>query len=235
MRKIHLRKKFRFIRFKSKKANIIIVILSILMFGIFYTFRFINKKVIPILLNYAEIETTRIATSIINRAVMEGNAVFNADELFIMTKDETNEIKSVDFNPAIVNKILVNLTENVQKNLLNIQNENEAVIYEIPIGVVYNNALLSNLGPKIPVRLNLVGDILSNIETKITNYGINNALIEIFVSLEVRNQVILPFTSKVVVIKTLIPVALKLTQGTVPKYYINGMSESTPILSIPIE
>jgi len=39
--------------------------------------------------------------------------------------------------------------------------------------------LLSNLGPKIPVKFDLVGEVIINIETKITNYGINNAMMEI--------------------------------------------------------
>ena len=81
----------------------------------------------------------------------------------------------------------------------------------------------------------LVGDTVSNIKTNIQNYGINNALVEVFVNLQVRVNVILPFISKKVVVDSDIPIALKLIQGTIPNYYSNGISQNSPSFSIPLE
>ena len=95
------------------------------------------------------------------------------------------------------------------------------------------NSFLSNLGPKIPVKINLVGNIISGVETKVTNYGINNAMIEVYVHLQVNIQVILPFLSDTVQVDTLVPIAMKLIQGSVPNYY--GGNLSSPLLSLPVE
>ena len=95
--------------------------------------------------------------------------------------------------------------------------------------------ILYYLGPKIPVRLNIVGDITSNIKTKVTNYGINNALVEVFINMQIDEQVILPFSSKKISITNDIPVAIKMIQGTVPNYYFNGLEQESPIVSLPIE
>ncbi len=105
----------------------------------------------------------------------------------------------------------------------------------MPSGIVTNNALLSNLGPKIPVKFELVGDVISNIDTKITNYGINNAMIEISVNVQLNEQIILPFISKRISYTTNIPIAIKLIQGTIPNYYFNGMNKSSPNVFIPVE
>ena len=177
------------------------------------------------------------------------------DDLFIITKSDSGEIKTIDFNPIIVNKILTLTTNTVQINLRYIEQGHidlldlpdnalidydreklkHGIIYEIPSGVIFNNVFLSNLGPKIPVKLSLVGDILSNVNTKVTNYGINNALIEVNVNLELTEQVILPFISKQVKVSIDIPVALKLIQGTVPNYYLNGINQNSSSLTLPVE
>lgn len=102
-------------------------------------------------------------------------------------------------------------------------------------GVISSNSLLSNLGPKIPVKFDLVGEVISNIETKITNYGINNAMMEISVNIELSEQVILTFVSKKIVYNVNIPIAIKLIQGTVPNYYFNGLSRNSPNVFIPME
>ncbi len=98
----------------------------------------------------------------------------------------------------------------------------KGIIYEIPSGLVFNNVIMTNIGPKIPVRLSLLGDVSTNFKTDVTNYGINNALIKLVITVEIKEQVILPFTSKQISVKTEVPLALKLMQGDIPHYYFNG-------------
>ena len=109
------------------------------------------------------------------------------------------------------------------------------IIFEIPSGLIFNNAFFNNLGPKIPVRLNLVGDVISEVRTNVTNYGINNALIEIKINLKLTEQVILPIATNKIEIDLSVPIALKIIQGTVPNYYLNGLSGSSSVVAIPIE
>ena len=242
-------------RLKINKGKLIILIFVLLIIAIYLSFKYINLKVNPILLDYAELEAKKIASIIINDAVGK-NVVENidVDDLFLMAKDTNGEIKSIDFNPITVNKLLTKTTNTVQINLKNIEKgnlesvnlDNEAlidydinklkqgIIYEIPTGVIFGNSFLANVGPKIPVKFSLVGDIISHVSTKITDYGINNALIEINIVLELSEQVILPFVTNKIKIETSIPVALKLIQGTVPEYYMNG-TQNSPSLAFPIE
>ena len=105
--------------------------------------------------------------------------------------------------------------------------------YKIPFTVIFKNKFLNNIGPKVPIKVKLIGGIINNFETKVTNYGINNALIEVILKVQVVEQVILPFTSKKIEVELNVPVALKLIQGNVPNYYFNGTDSNTK-LSIPI-
>lgn len=216
----------------------------------------LNNKLTPTLINYAEVEMKRFSGLIINKAI--SNYALNndnIDDLFIITKDNDGVIKTIDFNPIMVNKLLAKITEDIQINLKNIINGNvdsltdttnllssydesklkKGIIFEIPSGIVFKNALLSNLGPRIPVRLNLIGDVVSNINTKITNYGINNAMMEVNVNIELNEQVILPFVTKQITHTTQVPISIKLIQGIVPNYYFNGIDKNSPNLAIPME
>lgn len=243
---------------KNRKIKLINkIILIFLAIGIFVilSFKFINKKVSPILMEYAESSVKKITNLIINKAISKHTAEqLNIDELFIITKDNNGIIKTIDFNPTLVNKTLTIITNNIQLNLKyleegkidllelpdNVEVEfdeskiSKGIIYEIPTGVIFNNALLSNLGPKIPVKLSIIGDIVSTINTNITNYGINNALIEVNVVVEVEEMVILPISTKKIKVSTSIPVAIKLIQGTVPNYYFNGIEKNSPSISLPV-
>ena len=244
MRRIRLKKRIKF------KNSILIIILLII--SIFLAFKFINLKINPVLLDYANMEARKLASIIINDAINKNFKDINIDELFIITKEE-NEIKAIDFNPIIVNQVLTNTTTLIQTNLkyleqgkielLNLNTDalidyntdklRQGIIYEIPSGVIFGNSFLANIGPKIPVRFSLVGDIVSYVNTDVKDYGINNALIEVNIVLELSEQLILPFVTDKIIINTTIPVALKLIQGTVPNYYLNGLQNS-PAITLPI-
>lgn len=238
-------------KFRNKLIIIIIVIAFLVMTG----FRFLDQAVSPVLMTYAKEETYRLATIVINDAISRKVVdELTLDNLFLITTDSNGEIVSIDFNSIIVNKVLTTTTNVVTQNLryveegrideLNLpdsisidydeRKRNQGVFCEVPLGVVFHNSLLSNLGPRVPVKLHLVGSIISGIETKVTNYGINNALIEVYVHIQVSLQVILPFISERVNIETSVPVAIKLVRGNIPRYYANG-NLSSSLLSVPIE
>src|SRR5699024_11048971 len=72
----------------------------------------------------------------------------------------------------------------------------EGIVYFFPIGQVTNNALLGNLGPKIPIRFTALGSVESDMDMKVEQYPINNLAIEVIVKIEVHVQIIIPFGTK---------------------------------------
>lgn len=200
----------------------------------------------------AESETKKFATLVVNDAINKNVSKELSYQLFITTKDNNDNITSLEFNTVVVNKTLTIITNNVLLNLKAIEDGNieslklsdelvdtynrhnleKGIIYRIPTGVIFNNSLLNNLGPRIPVKLNFIGDIESNIKTKTTNYGINNALIEVYVVIKVDIEVLLPLISKKTSINTKVPIVIKSIQGKVPKFYSGDTNSS---FSIPID
>ncbi len=233
---------------KHKRRDIFIFSIFLLTVVLFLSFKIINEKVTPVLLNYAESKATKIATLLITQAV--NDKVFHTmdiEDIVYTSKGDNGIIKEVDVNPITVNKLLNMITNYVQEYIEKIENGDidslgvsdtifsdydihklkQGIIYEIPSGVIFNNSLLSNLGPKIPVRINLIGDVTSDIDAQISNYGINNVFLEVIVHVEVSMEVLLPFASKQASAQTNIPLVMKIIGGEVPNFYYPNLDTSS--------
>ena len=236
MRKIKLKKK------KNKNHNVIILLIIMIIITLFIVFNFIGKKLTPIIMNYAEKQAKKIAVLVIGNAIdNELGEKFKSDNLFITDGKETN------YNTYEINNILKEVSINVKEYLRKLEsgelgdiglsdNENinvnskklkKGIIYQVPSGFIFNNGILANLGPKIPVKLSLIGDITTDIVTDIKEYGINNAVIELGVKIIAEEQVILPFDTKQIQVETVVPISIKIINGTVPGYYFNPYTLSS--------
>ena len=238
MKKIYLKKR------KSKSKIKIILILLIIIATINQTLKCINKKISPKLIEYATLEIKKQSGLIITESIkLEDIEKLKIEDIYKITKNNNNEILTVDVNTIELNKIMKNTTVNIQKNLKkleqgiiddnNEENKNGTVL-KIPLGQIYNNFLLNNLGPKIPVKLKILGDIETKINTNIKNYGLNSALIELTLDITVKEKVILPISTQETKVEKNIPLTIKLIEGKIPTYYSNGINKSETF-SIPIE
>ncbi len=216
----------------------------------------ISNMLTPTLYDLADVKLNKYSTAIVNRAVSQVlEDKIDTSELFHIVRSESGEIQMLDFNPAIVNHALNVATTVVQNNIqimeegdleaigikdigLNeedIKNLKEGIVVALPIGRVLGITLLSNLGPKIPVRFHYIGDVNSNITTKLTQYGINNALMEIGIHLEMTAQVYLPLTTKVKVLNCDIPIVIKMIQGVTPDFYTSLPTTSSNSYHLPLD
>ena len=219
-------------KYKKKKISnyflFVIIIIIISLICAFFIIDYFNDKVNKVLLPIAESKTRKVVTAIINSACDE-NLISN--NLYVIEKDGNNEIKMISYNSYEVTKLINNVTFNIQNKIKDIEKGNidyyednvgveDCVIGVIPFGVIFDNSLLGNLGPKIKLRLNILGDVVSNIETEVKPYGINNAYIEVRIKLEVTARIILPFVNEKVVISNVIPISMNIVEGSVPDGYI---------------
>lgn len=232
---------------KNIKFNIFITIIIICFFVSIFVLNIFSNTVLPIFMDYTVSKMRNISTTLINNTISSELANLKSiDEMIIVTKGSDDEIQMIDFNSAIVNSVLTSVTDNLLSSLKKVETDtalfdsdshkySNGIVYEVPLGIVSNNIFLSNLGPKIPVKLNMIGDIFTNINTEIKEYGINNALVKISIDVSLNEKIIIPFISKTVNVSVSVPISLKLIQGNIPIYYGNGFSKNSNILSTPIE
>ena len=89
----------------------------------------------------------------------------------------------------------------------------------VPSGIFIHNSLISNIGPKIPINLKMIGSVNSELLTDVKEYGINNSLITISLEIRMELMVVLPINSEIITVSNTVPIAIKIIQGKVPNIY----------------
>lgn len=240
--------KMRNIHFKFSHIFFFFLFL-ILSLSIIFFMKF-NTKVTPKLLGIAEASINKLNETILtNFKVKDIYPQVDLENAIILTKNKKEEIISVDFNLENVYKALSIITgylqssvesEEVRKSILKYYDEDlsnglDSILLSIPMGVSSDKIYLANLGPRIPVKIHYMGYVASNVRIKIENYGINNALISIFIDCFVSNEFLVPFGEKRINHEYNILVASKIIQGIVPEYYGGVLESKSSILNVPIQ
>ncbi|MGM0875455.1 MAG: sporulation protein YunB [Bacillota bacterium] len=212
------------------------------------SFWIVNEKVEDTLMHIATLEASSVATTIIQEAVKD--EIISEEEAKVLVSqsiDESGDINSTNFNTRTVSAALRRVTDNITAKLEEIEKGNfhdtnpnsnqeleldDGIVYAIPLGQITDNAILSTLGPNIPVRFYLIGDVHTDIERKIVEYGINNAVHKFSIFVEVKVQVVIPFATKTTTITNTIPIIDYDVQGDVPQYY-NESGENSPAIELP--
>ncbi len=253
MNRIHLKKKFKIP--KLKPVNLLAIFLVMLFAGMYLLFSYIKGRIMPTIFRYGSIEAKKFSSIIINEAIDKYiTEQVDVENLFIVSTNSDEEITSIDFNTSLINQYLTDTTKSIQQNLKYIENGDiekveyqadlleeyneddlkNGVIFYLNSGFLFNNPIFSNFGAQIPIKISLTGEVISNISTEVTNYGINNALIKVYVNIQITEQVILPYYEEQIEIESEVPIAMKLVTGTVPSYY-GGLNTTTPSLVLPTE
>ncbi|MBA4535994.1 sporulation protein YunB [Bacillus aquiflavi] len=228
---------------------------------VFFTFStafglwIVNKSIKPTLISYAEAQTRNIATLLISKAINKKIAnVIDINDIIEVAPNENEHVSTstIKFNTEIINRVMAEITNLAQTNLKEAErgdlsslefltdveidveesSSSNGIIFMVPLGQATKNALLGNLGPNIQVKFNAIGDVRSDVKTKVEEKGINNTWVEVLIHIEVNVQIIVPFATKVTTVQQDIPVAMGLIQGEVPQFY-NGGDKTSPSILFP--
>lgn len=220
---------------KRKWLKLLITFILLIIFT-FIILVFLSNKVMPFYMNYSEAEMKRVVTTVINKSVTEEvTNQLEVDSLFVLKKENDNTI-IVDFDPVIVNRVMSKISDVVYNNLKLISKKDKLTLekynidesyFYIPSGIIFNTTMLNNVGPRIPINLEIISSVNPNLKTEVTEYGINNSLIEVYIHVIVDVKMILPMYANTMQIVVVVPLAVKLIQGEVPKYYQRGYASST--------
>lgn len=217
----------RFRRYKKVMVSdvlsrgIILIIMSVLVS--FVILKFFSVRANTVLLPMAEGKLKKIVSTIINAST--NNLEFDKNLFSVVRED--GEITMVNYNSYEVTRLINEVTSNIEGELDKLNSGDDSYLDRytlemVPIGVIFNNSFLRGLGPRIPLKAEMVSSIVSNIETEVKPYGINNAYVETRIFLEVTAVIYLPFVSKEVKISNVIPIVINILQGSVPNGYITS-------------
>ena len=214
---------------------------------ILFSLWLIDRGIRPALLEIAELKTVEFATRTINSAVKSTEQI-NFDDLIDMEMDNNGNVATLGWNSEAVNRALRTATERAEYFLYGMNQEDQIdlddqnvppiefddtvgdlpsrvpSVVEIPLGQVTGNTVLANLGPKIPVNFEIVGNLKSDVVHEVKEFGVNAALIEIYVPVEVSIQIVIPFSTTTAEVSTRVFIDSRVIMGDVPEFYSDGNS-----------
>lgn len=242
-------------RYPPPRSHLLLVTFIIFIIIISFSFWFIDRGIRPALMNIAEKKTIEFATRTINSAV-KSTENMNFDDLVEKDMDHNGNVAILGWNSEVVNRALRSATERAEYFLYGMNKgqqidlddpdlqpiefgdsvgelaQKDPTVVEIPLGQATGNAILANLGPKIPVHFEIVGSLRSDVVHEIKEFGVNAALIEIYIPVDVSIQIVIPFSSSTAEVSTKVFIDSRVIMGDVPEFY-NAGSPGGPAISLP--
>lgn len=251
----NLRKRFMYRRAPLPLRYIFLMTVILFVFMIFITIWIIDKGISPPLMEIAEQKTVEFATRTINAAVKSTERI-SFDDLVDLTIDTNGNVSTLGWNSQAFNRALRTATERAEYFLYQMNNgaeleiddpdvepldaddsvgdlpKRDPTVVEIPIGQATGNTILANLGPKIPVHFEIVGNITSDVVHEVKEFGVNAALIEIYIPVSVQVQIVIPFSTTIADVSTRVFIDSRVIMGDVPQFFSHGEGNS-PSISVP--
>lgn len=232
---------------KSKKhlfSFLLYLFFVCFIFAFFFIYYF-HRTLGPGLIRCAEDEVEKLSVLTLNNGVRKYMANHDMGDILQFVRKENGDISLVRYDTKKLNQFTIELTSLLTKDLDLLVKGNfedldldigrissnsylkvdEGILFMISLGSATGNSLLANIGPKIPLNLSVIGNVQTDVHSKVTNYGLNNAMIEIFVDIQMQMVIQMPFLSKKVKIKKSIPLTMEMVQGEIPNYYLDSESK----------
>ncbi|MFB4210491.1 sporulation protein YunB [Shouchella sp. JSM 1781072] len=187
---------------------------------------FVDSQLRPIISQIAHREMERVATYTIEQAMTEELSNMDMSEIFIKETNNDGIVVFLDVNTQKYNELMGRVQHRVhevmnqiQRGEINSYGDQNHVVATIPLGRAFNNALLTDVGPGIPVRFALMGDAKVQMRDEAEALGINNTRLSFYVNIDVNMDVILPFSETSDTISVELPAGFAYVAGPVPQFY----------------
>ena len=195
-------------RLKRKYYILITFLISLFLFIIIFSLY--SKKLNPKLNDYIDfLVKDEIYKKVINNFITNEEV----NDILYIDKNKSNEIVYLDYNMDKTYKLLNKYIESLKKD------NSKSKILTVPFFIASDNIIISSLGPKIKFKYEIIDNVKGKIKTKVTDFGVNNALVEMYFELEIGYLVVIPMNKKESVLKTEILISSKIINGKVPTFY----------------
>lgn len=187
---------------KKRIIYIIILILIVYIFLNYYGKKFVKR------LNTFIIESNNLYINKEINTYIKRNKLIDTNNLYMFSYDNKNNITGASLNVKKINSVLTKYLDDFSTYLDNTKFETYLKKYykyyningknylTMPIGIVYNNPFLFNIGPNIILSYDdiLLINVYFSFDYK--KYGINSIITNIYLNIDVEQKIIKPILEK---------------------------------------
>jgi sporulation protein YunB len=184
----------------------------------------------PVFETLCDEKVKSIATIISNQESTKAMNKYQYDELYTIEKDSSGNVVIIKSNVVPINNMISDLTEAIQNRF----DELEQTQIKIPFGNLIGTYYFSGVGPSIPARVTIAGNLDTEVKSEFIAQGINQTLHRIYVNFECYAKIITPIKNFEKKITNQVIIAEHIIVGNIPDSYYNleGMSGVDDALNV---
>lgn len=222
------------------KRRLIIWITTLFVFvlTLYTVLGIVERNVAPVLRAYAETSVKQVATDAIREALKEQIVSQQQFEgLIKFEKDNSGQIQGVVIDQTNQTKLHEDTLRQIQKYLqddmytrMQEQGLDKMSIY---LGQAFKSRIFADTGPSIPVTLMPQGAVEVSLNPTIESAGINMVLVNLMLNIKLDINVIVPFPTEPITVRTTYPIATAMVVGDTPQWYWNNAGSDKNMPTIP--
>lgn len=130
----------------------------------------------------------------------------------------------ISANVVPINEIISDIAIKIQDEFNKLENSK----FKITIGSFTGSRLLSGRGPQIEIKMNIIGNLDTDLRSELLEAGINQTIHKIYLQIKCEVIILTPFDTLEEKIVNQVLLAESLIVGTTPNTYYNlkGISEN---------
>lgn len=203
-------------QYESKNKEKTLKIIFILIIAILFANAIINA-INPVIDTLCRDKAKSIATNISNEKATEVMENYEYEDLMTIYRDNNDNITMIKANVIPINKIISDVAVKIQNAL----NEEESQDLYVRLGSFTGTKILSGSGPKIPMKISTVGNVITDFRSEFSAAGINQTLHRVYLQVDCTVLIVTPYDSIQETISNQVILIENIIVGTVPNTYYN--------------
>lgn len=190
------------------------LLIALFIFSIMFIDYKLKSSLLVIAQSQAQLKTIEMINKVVNEKVVEGT---DYTSIVNVHTDDQGRIVMMQMNTIELNRIMSRTVGEVAHSL----GEMEGEPIHIPMGQLTGSVILAGYGPSLKVRVIPTGQVQVNVQNKFEQAGINQSRHLIYLMINTRLRIAVPFMDRDVKVTTTVPLAETIIVGEVPETYVN--------------
>ena len=188
---------------------------------------FLDRRVIPPLLQYSRTQAERTVTRMLNESVTAvlADTETRYDNLVTVSRDDAGTVTSVEADVRTMNLLKAALSAEIADRT----GGRECLIVSIPLGTLLNSRVFGGRGPMIRIPVGMSCGVLTDFESSLDAAGINQTAHRILLRLQADVFLAVPTAHTSADVTTTYIIAESILLGKIPDAYtvVENIDEET--------
>lgn len=195
-------------------------IIKIILIVIIAVFVMINvlRSIDPIFERVCKARAESIVTIEVNKITTNNILKYENSDMITIKNDDDGNIKMLQVNSNPLNNMISDITNDIQLSL----NDNNIIKTSIPFGSITGIKWISGIGPNIPLKISLAGNIQTKIRNEFKEAGINQTIHKLWLDITCSIAILTPYKVEETVVLNEVILSENIIVGGVPNVYLDS-------------